>query len=41
MDTLEEKDNINSLRMSAITIQNERKHQVKKYYSYRLNKKTN
>ena len=41
MDTLEERDNINSLRLSAITIQNGRKHQVMKYYCYRFNKKTN
>jgi len=41
MDTLEERDNINSLRLSAITIQNRRKHQVMKYYSYRFNKKMN
>jgi len=41
MNTLEERDNINSLTVSAITIQNRRKHQVMKYYSYRFNKKTN
>ena len=41
MDTLEERYNINSLRLSAITIQNRRKHQVMKYYSYRFNKKMN
>ena len=39
--TLEERDNINSLMLSAITIQNRRKHQVMKYYSYRFNKKMN
>jgi len=36
MGTLEERDNINSLRLSTITIQNGRKHQVMKYYSYRF-----
>gem|GEM_PF-1983774 len=41
MDTLEERDNLNSLRLSAIAIQNGRKHQVMKYYCYRFNKKTN
>ena len=41
MDTLEERDNINSLRLYAITIQNGRKQQVMKYYCYKFNKKTN
>ena len=41
MNTLEERDNINSLRLSAITIQNRRKHQEMKCYCYRFNKKKN
>ena len=41
MDTLEERDNINSLRSSAITLLNRRKHQFMKYFCYRFNKKTN